>query len=158
MPKPKLATSHPRSKKVIQPIKHAKPVAPPKPALSKPEHMIPVEEDLGLENILKNDAYYSILNDIRGDLNWPQRAFSRFIHARGMDRLNDILLKTLARPMALLVGSLASLASQIITITLAKNYGYSYNYLLFLPAFLAGYLLELIIEYVAIFLSVKFRK
>jgi hypothetical protein len=156
MPKPKLSSNHPKPKKVIQPITHNKAVKPIKPAENN-EYLSPVEEDLGLQKILKSDAYDSILNDIRRDLSKPEQLFSRLIHAKGMDKLNDILVKTIARPSALFIGGLVTLIVTITTYSIARVYGYHYNYLLFLYAFVAGYILEIVAEFIFNLLIAKFK-
>lgn len=156
MPKPKLSSTHPKPKKVIQPANRTKAVKPIK-AVQNNEYFSPVEEDLGLQKILKSDAYDSILSDIRRDLSKPEQLFSRVIHSKGMDKLNDILVKTIARPSALFVGGLATLIVTITTYSIARVNGYHYNYLLFLYAFAAGYIFEVIAEVIFNFLIAKFK-
>jgi len=105
------------------------------------------DSNINLHKQLRANSYSSSLGNIRKRLpKKKQRAFSHFIHARGMDTFNDFLVKTVARPNSIIGGSSLALAGIILGVYLAKYYGYSFNYLLLFLLFILGYLIELLFE------------
>jgi hypothetical protein len=105
------------------------------------------EDNINLHKKLRASSYASSMGNIRKRLpHKQQRAFSRFIHARGMDSFNDLLTKTIGRPNSIIGGSIFALIGTFLAIFLSKYYGYSYNYLLLVLFFVLGYLLELLGE------------
>lgn len=105
------------------------------------------EDSLKLHKQLKTSSYNTSLTRIRKRLpNKKQRAFSRFIHAKGMDSTNDILVATIGRPSSIIGGSIFALIGVGIGVYLSRYYGYSFNYLLLFLFFIMGYAVELLIE------------
>lgn len=115
------------------------------------------ENNIGLHKRLRDSSYHSSLGNIRKRLpKKKQRAFSKFIHARGMDSFNDLLANTIGRPNSIIGGSILALVGVSVGAYLAKFYGYSFNYLLLFLLFILGYLVELLIETVIKFF-VKYK-
>ena len=114
------------------------------------------ETDLELQHLLKAKAYKTGLKRLRSRLSPAKRGFSYFAQSRIIDDLSNFLGRTLARPIPLLSGSVVALLGTLVTVYLAKHYGYSYNYFLIVYFFIAGYLLELLVE-ILIILIIKFQ-
>ena len=104
------------------------------------------ETDLELQHLLKAKAYKTGLKRLRSRLSPVKRGFSYFAQSRLIDDLSNFLGRTVARPIPLLSGSVVALLGTLTTVYLAKHYGYSYNYFLVVYFFIAGYLLELLVE------------
>jgi len=105
------------------------------------------EHNISLHRQLRANSYSSSLDSIRKMLpKKQQRIFSRFIHARGMDSINDLLSWTIGRPLSIIGGSIFALVGTFIGVYLAKHFGYQYNYLLLFLFFVLGYMIELLIE------------
>jgi len=107
------------------------------------------ENSINLHKNLKSVSYKSSLKRIRKLLpNQFERVVSKFMHGDGIDNMNEILIKTIARPNGILIGSLFALLATLTTVYLAIYYGYSYNYLLLFMSFVIGYLIECVVAIV----------
>jgi len=95
------------------------------------------------KNLYKN-SYDNTLHDLRKHHRHGKKAFSRVLHAKGMDRINEYLELTLFQPKLMLSASVISFAGELISVFLAKIYNFSYNYLLFIYFFILGYVLALL--------------
>jgi len=92
--------------------------------------------------VLYKESYTNSLRSIRVHHTSSQNAFSRLLHANGMDSLHEYLAVTLVHPKTLLFASIISFVGEAISVLMAEVFGYSYNYLLFLYFFLFGYILS----------------
>lgn len=104
---------------------------------------------LGIQKVLKNDAFRDTMRTVRASLPSGSVLFSKIIHNPSMDRASEITSRTIARPAGLLGGGITALAISAISLILAKRYGFSYNYGTLLISFLAGYTVVTIIEIVS---------
>ena len=86
------------------------------------------------------------LQQIRRKLPAPQRALSRTIHQPVVRVISAAADKTVSRPSGLLGGGMVAFLGTSGYLYLAKQYGFTYNYLVFLVLFIGGFGLGLIIE------------
>ncbi len=75
-----------------------------------------------------------------------QKSFSKVIHNPAIDTVSEATSKTIARPSGLLFGGMASLIVSLLTMFISRYYGYRYNFLVGLLAFVGGFFLGLLIE------------
>lgn len=107
----------------------------------------PIEENMALQKRLKQNSYRELLKRIRRQLPTKQhRAFSRFIHAPGMDSFNDLMSAVIGKPIAIITGSLFALAGVLTGIYLSLANGYSFNYLTLFSFYIFGYAIALLVE------------
>lgn len=99
-----------------------------------------------VEKNLKATAYKKQLERIRDHLSPTERTFSKFTHAKVVDKTSNVMAKTVARPTGILGGAVCALIGSVIALYTAKHYGFTYNYLLFLALFVGGYLIGSSIE------------
>lgn len=102
----------------------------------------------GVDKELKADAYNKTLRRIRGSLSAPNRAFSRVVHNRTVESISNVSAKTVARPSAFLGGSAGALIGSTVLLYMAKHYGFTYNYTVFLVLFVGGFAVGLLVELV----------
>jgi hypothetical protein len=95
---------------------------------------------------MKKTAYKKELIKIQHNLKKPQKAFSRFIHIDNIERASDIGAKTVARSSGILGGGIIALLGSSIYLWMSKNYGFSYNYFVFIILFILGFLLGIVVE------------
>ena len=100
----------------------------------------------GIDKNLKLDAYKKTLRRIRGGLNAPDRVLSRVVHNPAVDAVSTSAAKTVARPSAFLGGSIGALTGSATLLYMAKHYGFSYNYTVFLVLFAGGFIAGLLVE------------
>ncbi len=87
-----------------------------------------------------------LLRSIRRKLPAPQRALSKFVHAKPVEVVSAASEKTIARPYGLLGGGLSAFIGSVLTFYMAKHYGFKYNLFLFFTFFVAGYIIATVIE------------
>ena len=87
---------------------------------------------------------------VRTELTAPSRAFSKIIHAPIVERSSDVIGGTLARPNAILAGSGTALVLVICVYVLARTFGYQLSGFETIGAFIVGWLLGLIYDYVRV--------
>lgn len=103
-------------------------------------------QTFGIDKALKADSYKRSLRKIRTSLNTPERAFSRVVHNPVVESVSNTTAKTVARPSAFLGGSMGALIGSATLLFMAKRYGFTYNYTVFLVLFAGGFIVGLLIE------------
>lgn len=98
----------------------------------------------------KEHAYKQTMAQIRSEMSAPSRAFSKIIHAPLVERSSEVIGGTLARPNAILAGSTAALVLVIAVYLVARTFGYQLSGFETIGAFLIGWLLGLIYDYVRV--------
>lgn len=84
-----------------------------------------------------------------------ERRFSKVIHNKSIETASDTLSATIARPNALLAGSISAFLLVTIIYLLAKYYGYRLSGFETIGAFVLGWVLGLIYDYVRLLISGK---
>jgi hypothetical protein len=98
----------------------------------------------------KDKRYQKTLQDIQKDMKVPSRTFSKIIHNPAVEKTSEVVGSTIARPNSILAGSLAALILTGIVYLVANNYGYELSGFEFIGAFIIGWALGLIIDYVRV--------
>lgn len=104
---------------------------------------------LGSQHALKQTSFEQTIKQVQSKLKGTDKAFSKVVHNKSIDKLSNIGSSTIARPSGILGGSISAFLGSSILLFTAKHYGFSYNYLLLILLFVIGFLigssLELII-------------
>jgi hypothetical protein len=95
---------------------------------------------------LKNITLNRELKQIQRKLPAPQRILSRVIHQPAVRVTSEVIGRSASRPSGLLGGGLVALLGTSGYLYLAKHLGFTYNYLVFLLLFAAGFIIGLILE------------
>lgn len=90
------------------------------------------------------------MKEVRSHMSAPSRAFSKVIHNKAIDRTSEAIGNTVARPNAIMSGSLAALILTAGLYTWAKNNGYPLSGFETIGAFIIGWLVGIIIDFVRI--------
>lgn len=98
----------------------------------------------------KAAAYTQTMRLIRAEMTGPSRAFSKVIHAPIIERSSEVIGGTLARPNAILAGSATALVLVICVYVLARAFGYQLSGFETIGAFLLGWVLGLVYDYVRV--------
>lgn len=94
-----------------------------------------------------SNAYASQMDHAREHMSTPARMFSKFIHVRTIEAASDAIGSTIARPNALLSGSIAAFIAITILFFVAKHYGYQLSGFETIGAFIAGWILGILYDY-----------
>jgi len=96
----------------------------------------------------KKQAYQQTMQRIRVEMSAPAQAFSKFIHNVTVEKASNALSTTIARPNAMLSGSVTALVLVSALYVLAKVLGYPLSGFETIGAFLIGWLIGLGYDYV----------
>lgn len=89
------------------------------------------------------------LTQVQNRLKPTEKAFSKVVHQPLVSRVSDSAAKTVSRPSGLLGGGIVAFIGSLTYLYLARNIGFTYNYLFFLIFFVGGFALGVLAEYVA---------
>ncbi len=92
-------------------------------------------------------AYDLQLEHAREHMRPAAKAFSKLIHNRAVETTSDAISSTIARPNALLSGSIAAFAVVTILYFVAKHYGYQLTGFETIGAFAVGWALGILFDY-----------
>jgi hypothetical protein len=98
----------------------------------------------------KRAGYKKALRSIQKEMNPVERTFSKVIHNPIIETTSEAASKTVARPAALLAGSLAALILTTIVYIVAKYYGYVLSGFEWIVTFLIGWAIGLIIDWIRV--------
>ncbi|MEK9195919.1 MAG: hypothetical protein AAB914_00975, partial [Patescibacteria group bacterium] len=97
---------------------------------------------------LRSNSLKQVLKRTQKRLPFDQRALSKFIHKPLVDSVSEVSSKTIARPSGLAMGGAFSLLSSLFILWASYFFGYSYNFLIGIMAFVGGFVAGVLIELV----------
>lgn len=100
-----------------------------------------------------NGSFTSQMNHAREHMSPASRVFSRFIHAKPIEALSDFAASTIARPNALLMGSIVAFLTVTILYFVANHFGFRLSGFETIGAFIIGWTIGIVYDYA----SVAFR-
>jgi hypothetical protein len=92
-------------------------------------------------------AYKKTMKQVQTELSPASRAFSKVIHNKVVERVSDAVGSTLARPNAILTGSVLAFVFTLIMFLVARYYGYPLSGSETIAAFALGWIVGLLIDY-----------
>ena len=116
----------------------------------------PAERRTGIISRRQRDqSFDKQMDSIAPHLSPNERSFSRFIHNKKVEKLSEVTGNTIARPNALLAGSIAAFLLMTAVYLLAKHYGYTLSGFETIGAFALGWAIGMIYDYVRLLISNK---
>ncbi len=114
----------------------------------KPDKQIDKEPDtdLGMQQLLKSNAYEHTLRRVQQKLPKTARAFSKIAHNKTVETVSNVSAQTVGRPSGILGGSICALMGSLILLYYSRHYGFKYNYSLFFLLFIGGFLVGALAE------------
>lgn len=109
------------------------------------EESDPVQPSTMSGNALKQ-GFSKTMNRVRAEMPMPQRVFSKMIHNPTVEKASDVIGSTVARPDAVLSGSLSALILTAVLYFTAKYYGFSLSGSETILAFVGGWLLGILFD------------
>lgn len=103
----------------------------------------------------KDAVYKQTMKTIQAEMSLSGRTLSKIIHNPVIERSADIAGNTIARPNAILFGSLFALISVSSIYLIAKYYGYSLSGFETIGSFIIGWMVGLLVDYIRIMASGK---
>lgn len=103
----------------------------------------------------REDSFKRRMSQVQADMPPVQRVFSKFIHAKPVEKASELIGSTIARPNAILSGAITAFILVLIVYIVAKSLGYVLSGFETIGAFIAGWILGIIYDYLRIMLTGK---
>jgi hypothetical protein len=103
----------------------------------------------------RNASYETTMTEVRTQMSAPSRAFSNIIHQPAVEKISDVLGGTVARPNAVLSGSVSAFLLTMAIYLVARHYGYALSGTETIAAFVLGWLLGITFDYLRLIVTGK---
>lgn len=87
------------------------------------------------------------MKQVQGELPVAGRKFSKFLHNKYIEKTTDIISQTIARPNAILTGAVFAFIIPLFMYVVAKNIGYTMSGFETIGAFILGWIVGIIYDY-----------
>ena len=95
----------------------------------------------------RSASYAATMRQIQSEMDASSRTFSKFIHNPSVEKLSDAVGSSVARPNAVLAGSIAATFLTLFVFLVAKQYGYRLSGFETIGTFFVGWASGLIYDY-----------
>lgn len=112
----------------------------------KPEQPQTQEDHAFASHELKEMAYSRLIARAQRHLTPYNRSWSRLIHQPVVEAVSDTAARTVARPSGIIGGGFIGLIGTTAYYLIARHYGYSYNFLVFIAFISVGFVIGWIVE------------
>lgn len=102
-----------------------------------------------------NDSYKKTIKQVQKDLPLGNRIFSKITHNPVIEKTSDIIGGTIAKPNAMLLGSIVAFVLTLATYTIAKKTGYDLSGSETIMAFIIGWTIGIIYDYLKVLFTGK---
>jgi len=100
-------------------------------------------------------SYKKHMQQVQAELPPAQRAFSKIIHAPVVEKTSEVLGSTVARPNAILSGAIVAFVAVLAVYLVAKHYGYVLSGFETIGAFIAGWVLGIVYDFLRVMITGK---
>ncbi len=102
-----------------------------------------------------NESYKRTMKQVQDDLPAGSRTFSKVIHAKPVEKTSEFIGSTIARPNAILAGSIVAFLLTLLTYVTAKTIGYRLSGFETIAAFIIGWTIGIIYDYLQALITGK---
>lgn len=103
----------------------------------------------------RNASYETTMTEVRTQMSAPSRAFSNVIHQPAIEKISDALGGTIARPNAVLSGSVSAFLLTMAIYLVARFNGYPLSGTETIAAFILGWLVGITFDYLRLIITGK---
>ncbi len=103
----------------------------------------------------KKTAFDKHMKQVQAEMTQSQRVFSKFIHNSTVEKVSETIGSTVARPNAILAGSIAAFVLVLSVYVIAKTFGYVLSGFETIAAFIIGWVLGTLYDYFKIMVTGK---
>ncbi len=100
-------------------------------------------------------SYKKTMKETQAQMSAPSRAFSKTIHNPVVEKTSEVVGSTIARPNAILAGSMSAFILTLVIYLVAKYYGYPLSGFETIAAFILGWAIGLLIDYLRVMITGK---
>ena len=103
----------------------------------------------------RNASYDATMTEVRSHMSGPSRTFSAIIHQPAVEKMSDAIGNTVARPNAILSGSVSAFLLTMALYLIARFNGYALSGTETIAAFILGWLVGIIFDYLRLIITGK---
>ena len=101
----------------------------------------------------RNESYKRTMTRVQNELPIQNRLFSKIIHNKLIEKTSDIVGGTIARPNAMLSGSIVAFVLTLLIYTVSKMIGYRLSGFETITAFILGWIIGLVYDYLHVLVT-----
>ncbi len=121
----------------------------------KPGHTAPARRRTAISKKEKTASFNKHMKQVQAELPPVQRAFSKFIHSPAVEKTSEFIGSTIARPNAILAGSITAFVLVLATYLIAKTFGYPLSGFETIAAFIFGWIIGMMYDYIRLLVTGK---
>jgi hypothetical protein len=103
----------------------------------------------------RDKSYKETMHHIERELSGPERVFSKIIHNKTVETVSDTIGSTVARPNAMLAGSVCAFILVLALYLIARYQGFSLTGFETIGAFIVGWIVGVLIDFFRVMISGK---
>lgn len=107
----------------------------------------------GLGKAQRDTSYKMVMDETRIHMSAPSRTFSKVIHNKVVEKTSEVAGATIARPNAILSGSIFAFILTLGVYVVAKNIGYSLSGFETIGAFILGWVIGLLYDFFKVMIT-----
>jgi hypothetical protein len=130
--------------------KQEKDRAPAEKTVEKPHHLSPASR-----RAREKASFKKTMQETQEQMSLPSRSFSKLIHTKAVEKTSEALGSTLARPNAILAGSVTAFVLTLGLYLFARYYGYPLSGFETIGSFILGWILGILFDYLRVMITGK---
>lgn len=103
----------------------------------------------------KDASFKRHMQQVQAEMSPPARVFSKFIHNKAVERTSEFVGSTIARPNSIMAGAIVAFVAVLIVYLVAKNLGYVLSGFETIAAFIIGWVLGILYDYLRVMVTGK---
>lgn len=103
----------------------------------------------------RKQAYTTIMTDARSQMSAPSRVFSKLIHNPAVEKTSEVIGSTVARPNAILAGSVSAFIIVLGVYLIAHFFGYPLSGSETIIAFVLGWIAGIVYDFLRVMITGK---
>jgi hypothetical protein len=115
----------------------------------------PAKRRGGISKKEKEASFKKHMKQVQAEMSAPERAFSKVIHNKVIERTSEFVGATVARPNAILTGAVVAFILVLAVYLVAKTLGYVLSGFETIGAFIVGWVLGVLYDYFRIMITGK---
>jgi hypothetical protein len=103
----------------------------------------------------RDKSFKETMQSVERDLSPPERIFSKIIHNKTVEAASDAVGTTVARPNAILAGSICAFVLVLAVYLTARHFGFALSGFETIAAFVIGWIIGIVFDFLRVMISGK---
>lgn len=109
----------------------------------------------GISKKERDASFQQRMKGVQKEMSAPERAFSKFIHSKPVEKVSEAVGSTVARPNAILSGAVIAFIAVLAVYLTAKYFGYPLSGFETIGAFIIGWIIGLLYDFFKVMVTGK---